>query len=795
MLAAGVYMAVSTAPAPVFTPALEDAARLIEAGAYEDAIVELNERVYPYVGRPELGEGGEARFRILLARALFGGQQGLEFPQPINDANIIDQYRKAEKLLGSLEAKDAERLTKTLINQGELAAAKGRAASLDDPAATARLYRLVIDATRDLSRPDYADLLTTIDTYLSSPGLDDADRVWGLARRAETQIELWFTGEAINTLLRELPLLVGRELPGIGELYVLLGRGYLESGAPREAIDELRRADTDALLPPGDPARPLAKLYLARALEETAAGEGELRSARDLYEAVALGVNPDGVRLRAMFGLARTEAALNDHPAAIEAFEVLVDAMKERGAPPRPDAETVGAALVAIGERQESSWLAGGDTTGVGLMGRYAQIGAGLFSLESTPPELLALLSRANEAEARAGLGFGPETTGERFGLDELRSFDPSTLRQAKRHLIQAASYARLHADRFLIDDYETYADSLWRSAMLSDAAGDRAQAIASLSLFAETVQNDARQPEARFRLGQLFQARGEYKVAAGYYEDLVEDSRTGGTSPVGRWADLSFVPLAQCYIADVDESNDSAAVRLLEQSIDGTRGGPERPEFGQAVIELGNLAMRQGRYADAIERFDEAIARGSVGAPMTAVRYKLADSLRLLADEIGDRLKEPLSDRESGILSAERASHLRNAIEHFKAVRDELGQADPRTLTELQSVTLRNAHFYLGDCAFDLGQYREAIDYYDRAKARYGSDPVVLVALIQTVNAYLELGDMASARTANDRAKAYYQALPDAAWDDPNLPMSRREWESWLDANTRLVTGFVQGG
>jgi tetratricopeptide (TPR) repeat protein len=426
---------------------------------------------------------------------------------------------------------------------------------------------------------------------------------------------------------------------------------------------------------------------------------------------------------------------------------------------------------------------------------RYAEAAAGLFSIASMPTELLDVLSRAHEATARAALGFGPETTGQRLGLDDLRAFDPSTLRQAKRHLIQSASFARLHADRFLIDDYDTYADSLWRSALLSDAAGDRSQAIEGLTLFAETVQNDPRQPEARHRLGELFRARGEYKTAAGYYAGLIDESRSGDAARIGRWADLSFVPLAQCYIADVDDSNDQEAVRLLEQSIDGTRGGPERPEFREAVIELGNLAMRRSQYADAIERYEEAVARSDGETPLVGVRFRLADAYRLLAEEIEDRLDEPLSDRERGILSAERSSHLRSAIEHFGVVRDELGRLDPRAMTELQSVYLRNAHFYLGDCAFDLEQYREAIDYYDRAKSRYSGDPAVLVAMIQTVNAYIALGDFTSARTANDRAKATYQTLPDDVWDDPNLPMSRREWESWLDANTRLITGYAKGG
>ncbi len=795
LFASGVYTAFSTAPDPVFTPALEDADRLIQTGAYEEAIGELNERVYPYVGRPELPRAAEGQYRVLLARAIYGGQRELEFPQAVNDENVIDQYLKAEQILGELSPGDIEKLARTYIARDEFDLARARAESLADPERSASLYRDVIDLGRRRANPDYTGLLSTVDTYLAMPGLSDADRVWGLARRAEMQIELGYESEAVDGLLREMPLLVGRDIAGIGELFVYLGRGYLEMGAGREALAELRRADSDALLPPEHPARAWGRLYLAQAIERTVADETELRAARDRFEALSVGVGPAEVRLRGLFGLARTESALEDHDASLEAFGALIAEMQERDAPERPTREAVEREIRSIAQRHESAWIAGGAAHRVGLMRRFAELGATLFQIDESPAPLLSLLSRAYEASARVDLGLGPETTGQRFSLDDLRSIDPSTLRQAKRHLIQAASYARLHADRFIIDDYSVYADSLWRSAMLSDAAGDRSQAIASLTLFAETVQNDARQPEACYRLGQLFQSRGEYKTAAGYYEGLIDESRADGASAAGQWADLSFVPLAQCYIADVDESNDANAVRLLEQSIDGTRGGPDRPEFLQAVIELGNLAARQGRYANAIERYDEAVARNADGPPMPMVRFKQADALRLLAGEIERRLEEPMSDRERGILSAERASHLRRAIEGFKGVRDEFERVDERTLSELQSTCLRNAYFYLGDCAFDLGQYDEAIEYYNMARARYPRDPAVLVALIQVVNAYLELGDVASARTANERAKAYHQTLPDSVWDDPNLPLTRREWERWLDANTRLYEGYAQGG
>lgn len=794
-LAAAVVMTLMTRPAPVFAPALEQADRLIDAGRYDDAITELNTRVFPYLGRPELGSELEARFHTLLARSLYRGQRELEFPQSINDENIVKQYLAAEKHNAELTQLDIDALARTYVALDDLDRAKDRLGQLDDPSARADLYRLIIDAGRGKTRPDHEVLLLTIDEMLELEGLGEADRVWAMARRAETQLELGFTPEAINDLLREMPLLVGKDIPGLGELFVMLGRGYYESGAFREATRELDRADRDEMLADSDPARAWARLYLAHVEARLAEDDEQLRSARDRYEQLVRRSSKSGAYLPALLGLAETEADLGADEASIEAYDVLVAEMQSRNDVPSPTTDEVTASLLSRALARDAAWHSGGGPHLVDLALRFAEIAGRLYPLDSTPPKVLDTLSRVHESAAHTTLGLEPDEKSRGLNLADLRTVDPGTLQRAKRHLIRAASFARIHADKFVIDDYRSYADSLWRSAVLSDAAGDRAQAIASFTTFADTVQDDARQPEARFRLGQMFQARGEYLTAADYYSGLIDEQRTSPRPGVGQWADLSFVPLAQCYIQDVDDSNDDDAVRLLGSAVDGTRGGPDRPEFRQAVLELGNLAFRGGRYAEAIERYEEALARENDLGDEPLIRFRLADSYRLLAEEIERRLDEPMSDRDAGVLTDEHVGHLRRAIELFTGVRDELGARDPRALSQVETTYLRNAYFYLGDCAFDLRSFEESIEYYGMARSSYPSDPAVLVALIQIVNAYVELGDTRSARTANERAKAFYQSLPPEVWDDPNLPLGRREWERWLDSNTKLYEGLAQGG
>ncbi|MFN9975706.1 MAG: hypothetical protein ACK58T_38015, partial [Phycisphaerae bacterium] len=60
--------------------------------------------------------------------------------------------------------------------------------------------------------------------------------------------------------------------------------------------------------------------------------------------------------------------------------------------------------------------------------------------------------------------------------------------------------------------------------------------------------------------------------------------------------------------------------------------------------------------------------------------------------------------------------------------------------------------------------------------------------AMTQIVNANLERGDFKAAATANERARRFYKSLPNEVWDDRDLPMTRENWERWLDATDRLA-------
>lgn len=269
-------------------------------------------------------------------------------------------------------------------------------------------------------------------------------------------------------------------------------------------------------------------------------------------------------------------------------------------------------------------------------------------------------------------------------------------------------------------------------------------------------------------------------------YRGLIDE----GSSPagvVGPYADLSYVPLAQCLLMDADPSNDAEAEGLLTRVVSGGVGATQTAQFRDALVVLGTLERRRGDFPSAIGHLEEAVARFPSDAGIDNLRYALADSYRQDAKGIAAKLNEGMPDNRKHALREARLARLARAMTLFEQVRASLDGRDQRRMTDLERLELRNSYFYLGDCAFDLKDYETAIRHYDAARERYPKDPASLVAMIQIVNAYIELGDTQRAQTANYRAKAFYDSLPDSAWSDPNLPMSKEDWQRWLDSMQKL--------
>jgi tetratricopeptide (TPR) repeat protein len=320
-------------------------------------------------------------------------------------------------------------------------------------------------------------------------------------------------------------------------------------------------------------------------------------------------------------------------------------------------------------------------------------------------------------------------------------------------------------------------------------------EAVAAFQEYAEGFADDPRQAEARFRLAQSHQARGDYGLAEKYYDGLINDRLNDQAGRgIGPFADRSYVPLARCYLLDSDSTNDAQAEALLKYVVGGGLGDPSMPGYREAVLELGQYFYGAGRYAEAIEQLARAESLYQGDPRLDMVRYRLADAYRLEAAAIVRPLEGAMPDQDRRDLESRRRQWLTAAMELFQKVAVGLGARDVRRLSAVEVLALRNSQFYTGDCAFDLGDYESAIHFYDTAKEKYLRDPAALVAMVQIANSYLEQGQVALARTANDRARRFYESLPASVWDDPDLPMTNEAWKRWLDSSSRLAGASEEG-
>ncbi|MDI1290548.1 MAG: tetratricopeptide repeat protein, partial [bacterium] len=402
-----------------------------------------------------------------------------------------------------------------------------------------------------------------------------------------------------------------------------------------------------------------------------------------------------------------------------------------------------------------------------------------LTGADRASPEVLLALAESHKAVAEAMLRAAAKD-GSAISVAEA---DPETQRAARVHFLAAGEYFRRHGEAMVQGDADAYGESLWWSADAFDRAGDLSATVAAFQQFTTDFPSDRRHAEATYRLAQAFQARGDAELAIKLYRGLIQARDVAGA---GSFTDASYVPLAQTLLLDADTTNDAEAQQLLIAVVTGAAGGTETGVFREALGELAASLYRAGEHERAIERFEEFMQRYGAGGPLPVTAYRLADSYRLSAAAIAvDLVKEDRPEGEKRDLEAKRVDRLRRASEIFERVRGEFEGMDHRTA--LEDLYLRNAYFYRADCLFDLREFDDSIRAYDGARERYSKDAASLVAMIQIVNALVLQGDLQQAATANARAKRFFESLPESVWDDPTLPMTRRDWERWLDSQVKL--------
>jgi tetratricopeptide (TPR) repeat protein len=795
-------------PGPDFPGAVESVEQLLKASKYEEALALLNDPIGRNLGDAAATDDIHKQYYLLSADALAFAQKSKGLNVQANHQQVVDLYATARlRYHATLDGRRTVNLAESLMALGRVDEAMAEVKNIPEALAADRraLLRRVIDHQVKVQGMNPADerLMDTLSRFRDDPSASPADRAWAVARQTRVRLDAGFPEESVRRLLPEIQRLESRLTPEAGELLLLLGRAYFEMGDTASAAEQLKRAEE--ALPESNESVAEAKVLLGR----IAQSHSDLEEAKENFALVTTRFQKSPVAVRAWLGLGEVEADLGEEARSVEAYEKAVESVRSawmKGTGTTAGAKPAEGAAEPAGEKpggSPSAKLAAEIDASLGqrfrdrlqkkefdAAGKYARLAERLFPADKAPPEVPLRLAEINRAAAEAII---PPSLREAGEPPDLSTIDPVSREEAKRRFYEAAMAYQRHAKAGLISDPEGALNSLWMSADCYDQAGEQDRAVEGFIQYTHAQQEGPKRLLAQYRLARALQSMGQFKKAVPLLEDIVEHA------PVSDEATMSLIPLAQCYLLASEDADHAKAEAKLLQIIEGKQFEPTAKQFRTAVVELGRMYRRVGEYPKAIERLTEAVQRYKDLEKDAPIQSALADSYRLSAGVIGEQLKSAMPQNERVRLSKLRRERLEEALALYDRVRELMEPMDPRRLSELEKITLRNAMFYRGDCAFDLGAfhkedpqrsrgyYQQAIRFYDTAAQRYADDPSSLASMMQIVSAYAELGQWTEAQTAQNRAKARLKELPPEAWTDASGPMDKQHWERWLESSVKL--------
>ncbi len=781
MLFVGARMWVVEAPGPDFAGALDSVAEAITSQEYERAIEILNDPLAEYILSEDATTSERGRYDLLSADALYYAQKSRDISLTDNHERIVEYYREArERYLTDLTARQSVNLAHTLLALKRADEALGEIRTLGGEYSQLRfeVYQEVVNQSLEADEPlvDEKRLTQILNEMRDESVATPEDRVWVVIQQTRMRLRGGYVEQAIERLLPEIQALPSRQSEAAGRLFVLLASAYFELGLTEAAKDHVARSS--GLLPTSDPSFAQGEVLQARILQV----EGQAEEARDRFAGVATRFPQSGAGAAAWLGLGEIEAELAHYRDSLDAYLQVISSV-ERG-------DQMG----DLGrEGIEGSMLK--QYTRLSLEGdhenalRYAEL---ILRLHGTDPSATSVLrmAEAHRALAEQLLKDVPKTAD---GLPDFSGVDPVTMEEARSHSYKSAQAYRQHARMVALADAEASGTSLWFSADGYDRAGEDIEARKGFAEYVQTRPDDPRAIQARYRLARVNQSRGEYPAAVELFEEILS------LEPTSVWAYRSYVPLSQCMmLSGADNAVDSAETKLLEV-LEGGLFEPDAVEFKAALIELGLLYRRVERYPEAIEHLSSALTRFPELEDDPQLLFALSDANRGSATQIAETLRATLPRSEKLRLAKLRKERLIEALGMYDRVAQALEEGGRRR-TDLEKLIQRNAMFYRGDCAYDLGRslqgqesetavayFNDAIRYYDAAAQRFSDDASSLVAMVQIVNCHAALENWREAKTAQVRARSRLKELPREAFETAELPMSRAHWEEWLESTIAL--------
>ncbi len=787
LLVIGVYLSLPTGDPNDFKGVMANVELMLKNDKLEDAESKLEELEAQMnkVSASDDERGhllqlfGDLTFQKLYKTGVVG-REGVQAAIPTYE-KIVSQYDGARDYGRELTGPSLRNYIRSLVALDKDRQAFVLLDKMTGPQAAQR-YLIVKDMIEkkhgDRKEVDVDGLMPLIERFredikaISDSEIARQQEVWSHGFQASLFLRADNPQTAITYLLRHIQRLAMRDGDAdLAPLIIKLAQAY-------QAIGDNQNAEKNYMLAqkrvePTDDLNAEILVGLGQLALSQSTGQ-DIEEALEYFRAAEEGYPTSaGGHISALIGRADCEARLGDHAAAGRYFDLAVREMLEKTRPWDPRRVTAREAIKTHFERAA-------DLDEFDRAKDYLDVWA-LLQGEKLDEALLLNLA----------------STCEKIGDQRLQEVKASTERlpgqaplsaeairmanqQAADYYAQAADYYFAHASEVTVTDNDQHGRSLWSAATNYDRAQMWKEAIGVYEQFIETRHGDPKRLRAIRNLARAFMANRQYEPALAKFQHLMEDY------PRSPETYSSLVSMAQCQEAI---GQTEQAIQTLTTVIDDHEAiTPDSGEYREALIELGRLYHMNGEndpalYARAIELLTEAVQRYGQSEEGPRLRFLLADANRRSVPALVKQIASTQSHPVQVSLDDERRDRLQQAqVLYNQAINGlEAKKAMEGVLGPVEELYLRNAYFYQADCAYDREVFEQAIQLYNTAANNYSDDPASLVARIQIVNAYCELGQFKQAKIANDNARRQLERIPDEAFEDENLPMKREHWENWL--------------
>ncbi len=458
--------------------------------------------------------------------------------------------------------------------------------------------------------------------------------------------------------------------------------------------------------------------------------------------------------------LARAEclAALERYQRAYEEFAGLKGRLLQPRFHPHLDRQAVRATVAGIGANLLYDGV-------LPLAVDYLRLALDLTSAEETEARL------QYQTQIATGLmKLGRRILAEAAGADD-RSRGEAMLLDAAEVFLAMSQYQR--------QDEPSFARSVEAAVEIFDQLGRTDQVVAVLAKFVVAHPSNERRAWGLLRLGEAYQALGQFELAVETYRELIT------AHPRLLEAQAAMVPLAECLLAVGGEAAREGVDLLL--AIVDDRGPdllfePQAREYREALFRLARYYLESdepGHLEQAIGRLEDALALYPDDPESARLTFQLADAYRRSAAELRRIASEAVEENERRRLEEQWQERTRKALVGFQGVIAALGGQDETALDDLHQLYLRMSYLFRGDALADLGETAAAIEAYHEAVWRYEHRPEAVTASLQIVRCHQRLGQSAEAAAALERLKWLVQTIPDSAFAEERGMSSKEYWQN----------------